>query len=176
MTTSIAIHTAASSGLSIKDYADRIGMLLFAESHKGLFIFTEHVEQVDANEEKRRWKLPQGMLDKPSDKPGHDARSLMRTRFNMDAQEFGIWEVRMTPLQDSLPETQIERKRFRNTLTTWVSAHYYGRIDSWVTFPRRCKWVHVDDILNECQAFKVANYAEVLKLLDERRSTLSTTN
>ncbi|RYG59627.1 MAG: hypothetical protein EON60_09855 [Alphaproteobacteria bacterium] len=176
MTASTAIHTAASSGLSIKENADRIGALFFSEMPKGLFTLAQHVDQVDADETKRIWKLPSDKLDKQSENPGRDARALIRSHFNIEARETGIWEVRMTPLRDSLPPGHTERKGFRNTLTTWVAVQYYGRIDSHITVPRRCKWIHVDDLLNECQAFKVANYAEVLKLLDEYRSTPSTTN
>ncbi len=164
-----AAISTASSGLSIKENADRIGVLLFAKAPSGLFILTEHVDQVDANEEVRRWKLPQDRLDKPSEHPGKDARALIRSHFGIAPREIGIWEVRMTPLRDSLPTTHTERKGFRNTLTTWVAVHYYGLPGSQTTTRGRCKWIHINNVLNECQLFKVANYAEVLKLLDEHR-------
>lgn len=168
MTASAAIKPAASSSsLGIKEYTDRIGALPFTGTADGLYILGQHVDQVDANETVRLWKLAQDKLDKPSENPGRDARALMRNHFGLEARELGIWEVRMTPLRDSIPPNHTERKGFRNTLTTWVAVQFYGGIETPLAATRRYKWIHIDEFLNECQVFKVPNYAEVLKLLDE---------
>lgn len=159
--------TGTAKNPTLKERADRIGALCFLRDETGtLHILTEHVEVADSENLARRWKLPQGELDKPTLRPGEDVRQLLLVNFGIAAEQTSIWEVRMDVLKDELPPSERQRKGFIGTYTTWVAVQYYGSLKDTLATARIYKWIPLANLTEECQSFRIAMVTEVSRLLD----------
>lgn len=150
----------------------KIGVVLYAVFNSMLYVLMERA--FDRNETDR-WKLLQGDFSPETLNPGQSMRNFLARSLGLSYAEYEFWDVLPEDIIDHLPQTEADRKGFRQTITRWTCAGLLGDPERIVLHGAR-RWVPVLEVLPLSQSFRVPGNRQALNLLPDTELLFPTEN